>query len=203
MRTTDWVVVIPVKGTPQAKSRMDPSPGLALAIALDTVEAALAAADVLVVTSASAAESFEDIGARVVIDEGGGLNDAASHGLAVENDGNRAVLLGDLPALQPDELTEALEMALRFPRAFVPDTERQGTSLITARTGVAHRPAFGTGSRAAHQDRGYVELDVNPQSGLRRDVDTRTHLREIPPARLGSRTRRILEEYALLVVQPR
>lgn len=196
MRTTDWVVVIPVKGTPQAKSRMNPSPGLALAIALDTVEAALAAADVLVVTSASAAEVFENLGARVVIDEGGGLNAAASQGLAVANSGNRAVMLGDLPALRPEELTHALDNALRFPRAFVSDAEREGTALITARAGVAHFPAFGPQSRAAHQERGYVEIDVDPQSGLRRDVDTQIHLREIPRDRLGSRTRTILEEPA-------
>ena len=71
------------------KSRMGPIPGLALAIALDTVEAAPAAAEVLVVTSASAAKFFEDLGARVVIDEGGGLNAAASHGLAARRAGDQ------------------------------------------------------------------------------------------------------------------
>lgn len=202
MRRTDWVVIIPVKGTPQAKSRMDPIRGLPLAIALDTVEAALGAADVLVVTSASAADSFKDLGAHVVIDDGGGLNAAASQGLAVAKSGNRAVLLGDLPGLQPEELTEALEIALRFPRAFVPDAEGEGTALITALAGAAHRPAFGLQSRAAHQEGGYTELDVDPQSGLRRDVDTQTHLREIGSARLGTRTRTVLEEYALLDIQP-
>ncbi len=201
MQRTDWVVVIPVKGTPEAKSRMDTIPGLPIAIALYTVEAALIAADVLVVTSASAAGSFEDLGARVVIDEGGGLNAAASHGLAAAGSGNRAVLLGDLPALQAEELTDALEAALRFPRAFVPDAEREGTVLITARAGAAHRPAFGPHSRAAHQESGYKELDVDQQSGLRRDVDTQTHLREISSVRLGTRTRAILEENALLGVQ--
>ena len=202
MRRTDWTVIIPVKGTPQAKSRMDPIPGLPLAIALDTVEAALAAAEVLVVTSASAAELFLHLGSRVVIDHGGGLNAAANQGLAAAKSGNRAVLLGDLPALQPGELTEALDAALQFPGTFVPDTEGEGTTLITARAGFAHRPAFGPQSRVAHQEWGYVELQVDVQSGLRRDVDTQTQLRGIPSARLGARTRGILEEYSLLGVQP-
>ena len=35
---TDWTVVIPVKGTPDAKSRLGASAEMAMAIALDTVE---------------------------------------------------------------------------------------------------------------------------------------------------------------------
>jgi 2-phospho-L-lactate guanylyltransferase len=192
MRRSDWVIVIPVKGTTAAKSRMDAMPGLALAIALDTVEAALAVAEVVVVTSASAAEHFEALGARVAIDAGGGLNAAALQGLAVAGAQNHAVLLGDLPALRSAELSGALKAAHAFPRALVPDAEGVGTVLITARSGAMHHPSFGEQSRAKHVEWGYVQLDVDPDSGLRRDADTRSHLQQLH-ARLGKRTRAALD----------
>ena len=70
---TDWTVVIPVKGTPDAKSRLGASAEMAMAIALDTVEAALMVAPVIVVTSGGAAPAFATLRATVVNDAGGGL----------------------------------------------------------------------------------------------------------------------------------
>lgn len=187
----DWTVVIPVKGTVSAKSRLEASPELALAIALDTVAAAGEASDVLVVTSALMAPWFESLGARVVFDADAGLTAAVAQGIAAAGDGRVAVLLGDVPALQSHELAGALELALHHPLALVPDADNDGTVLITALRAADHRPAFGVHSRAAHLAAGYVELDIPLDSGLRRDVDTADHLAALA-SHLGQRTRAAL-----------
>lgn len=185
---TDWTVVVPVKGTPAAKSRLGAAPALARAIALDTVAAAVACARVLVVTAGDGGP-FARLGATVVPDDGAGLAAAVEAGLRSAGDGAVAVLLGDLPALRPEELAAALEAASRHPRALVADADGVGSVLITALAGVEHRPAFGGASRAAHLAAGYTELDVPAESGLRRDVDTAAQLETLAAAgRLGPRT---------------
>ncbi len=193
----DWTVVIPVKGTVSAKSRLGASAELALAIALDTVAAVLSVPerveghDVVVVTSPSIAPQFEALGARVVLDAERGLTAAVAQGIAAAGNGRVAVLLGDVPALQSHELAGALELALQHPLAFVPDADNDGTVLITALRAADHRPAFGVHSRAAHLAAGYVELDIPLDSGLRRDVDTADHLAALA-SHLGPRTRAAL-----------
>jgi 2-phospho-L-lactate guanylyltransferase len=182
----DWTVVIPVKGTVSAKSRLGASPELALAIALDTVAAALAA-KVIVVTSPGIAPSFEALGARVIIDAEQGLGAAIAQGIAGAGADAVAVLLGDVPALRPEELATALESAAQHPLAFVADADNDGTVLVTALRAADHRPAFGAHSRAAHLAAGYVELDIPLDSGLRRDVDTRAQLAALG-TRVGTRT---------------
>ncbi|MDQ1564674.1 MAG: 2-phospho-L-lactate/phosphoenolpyruvate guanylyltransferase, partial [Actinomycetota bacterium] len=188
----DWTIVIPVKGTHTAKSRLGASTELAMAIALDSVAAAVATARVIVVTATTASASFEDLGARVVKDPSGGLNAAIRAGIAAAGSGGAgggpvAVLLGDVPALQAAELAAALALAEQHPLAFVPDADGDGTVLITALTAADHAPAFGAGSRAAHAAAGYLELDLPADSGLRRDVDTPEHLTALA-SRLGPRT---------------
>ena len=211
---TRWTVVVPVKGTADAKSRLDASEALATAIALDTVVAAVSVARVIVVTSAGTGSELEagsgpgsappsgpvfvDAGAEVVVDPGGGLNAAIRAGLeAAGADGAElssgvAVLLGDLPALLPSELLAALTEAQRHPLAFVSDADGEGTVLITATGGAAHTPSFGAGSRAVHLAAGYVELDVAAESGLRRDVDTPDHLGALAE-RVGAHTKAALQ----------
>jgi len=179
---SQWTIVVPVKGTPAAKSRLGASPALAEAIALDTVEAALAVAPVIVVTPVAA--PFEALGATVIADPGGGLAAAIDAGIAAAH-GHVAVLLGDLPALRPEELSVALDAATAHARAFVPDSEGAGTALITSTTD--HAAAFGEGSAQRHREAGYVELEVDPQSGLRSDVDTLEQLAALV-GRLGKRT---------------
>jgi 2-phospho-L-lactate guanylyltransferase len=184
-----WTVVIPVKGTSSAKSRLGGSPELAAAIALDSVEAALGAAAVVVVTSQSAAADFSSLGAEVVVDAGGGLIAACRQGIAAAGSGPVAVMLGDVPALTSGELSAALDLAGRHRLAFVADAEKDGTVLITALDPAIHAPAFGTHSRASHIAAGYAELDLPTGWGLRRDVDTAEQL----AAALGRRTAVALE----------
>jgi 2-phospho-L-lactate guanylyltransferase len=184
----DWTVVIPVKGTPSAKSRLEASPALALAVALDSVEAALAAVNVIVVTSSAIAADFEALGARVILDEHAGLNAAVMQGFGAADTLAVAALLGDVPALRPEELVAALVLAEQHPLAFVPDADNDGTVLITALDAAEHRPAFGLHSRAAHLAAGYRELEIPLDSGLRRDVDTAAQLLDLG-IRVGARTR--------------
>lgn len=181
----DWTIVIPVKGTPSAKSRLGGDPELALAIALDTVSAALAVGNVIVVTPLGG--PFEDLGARVVADPGSGLNGAIAAGIAEGGTGPVAALLGDVPAMRSEELADALEAAERHPRSFVPDADADGTVLIAALRASDLQPAFGLDSRARHLAAGYVELDFPADSGLRRDVDTPAQLAALA-GRLGPRT---------------
>lgn len=198
-----WSVVIPVKGTRAAKSRFGgPEPerlSLAHAMAMDTVEAALAAAgveDVVVVTGSPSAAEFADLGAVVVPDPGGGLDAAVVRGLDALGLGRRprstAVLLGDLPALTPAELAAALASASSVPRGVVADHLGTGTTLLTARAGELHAPAFGAGSFARHVQAGYEELPVSRDSGLRRDVDSSAELTALAAGALGHRTARLV-----------
>ncbi|MDM4762944.1 2-phospho-L-lactate guanylyltransferase [Galbitalea sp. SE-J8] len=198
--TTEWIVVVPVKGTTGAKSRFGGDPArreaLAAAVALDTLDAVSrteGVVAVLVVTSPEGAAALDDSDALVLVeDEPAGLGAAVELGVetaaAMGAPGRGiAVLLGDLPALRPGELAAALAAAREHDRAFVPDASGTGTSLITAADGVAHAAAFGAGSAAAHAAAGYSPLEVDPGSGLRRDVDDRAALDAIA-GRVGPRT---------------
>lgn len=192
----EWTIVVPVKGTRDAKSRFGSSDNraLALAMALDTVEVALTAGRVIVVTTD--AQPFVDLGATAVVDPGGGLNAAILAGLsaaraACDADAGAgaragaAVLLGDLPGVQPSELAAALEAANAYPLSIVADADGTGTALAAATAGHEHRLAFGDGSRANHVANGYVEL-TGDWPGLRRDIDTAEQFATL--AHLGPRT---------------
>lgn len=204
--TARWIVVIPVKGTPEAKSRLgeaEPDRGsLATAFASDTIAAALSAdrvTEVIVVTASDAVITMaETLGARTLRETGhAGLNASIDQGLAEARSRHPlpaiAILLGDLPALRGEHLDNALRLAARHPRAMVPDAAGVGTVLTCAQPGHAHNPRFGGGSRLAHHAAGYVELDIDRTDGLRRDVDTRDDLAAIDPRELGAATRAVLD----------
>ena len=184
-----WTAVIPVKGTEQAKSRLFADSSLARAIHLDTILATLTSNPVrrvVVVTTAQwADDSLSGLDLTVVVDPARGLDAAIHAGIEAAGTGPVAVLLGDLPALDPLELEAVLAAAESMGRAFVPDREGSGTVLITSTTD--HAPAFGEGSAQRHRDAGYVEIDVPADSGLRRDVDTPEQLESLR-GRLGKST---------------
>lgn len=169
-------IIIPVRGGASAKSRLGGPlrAQLARAMALDTIEAALEVGPVIVVTDETMRSDAEAIGARAVPDPGHGLNRAIAQGLAVAPPGASAVLLGDVPGLDPDELRAALAEAAAHDRAMVADADADGdgTVLLVA---TQHDLAFGPNSRALHAARGYVEL-TTPWPTLRRDVDLPEHL---------------------------
>ena len=184
-------IVIPVRGGAAAKSRLGGDPAwrerLARAIALDTIEAALAVAPVIVVTDDTMRLDAEALGARTVRDEGTGLNPAIALGIAAASTPRTAVLLGDLPGLDPDELRAALAEAAAHDRAMVSDADGAGTVLLVA---AHHDLAFGADSRALHLARGYSEL-TGDWPTLKRDIDLPEHLLALSR---GSRTLELLSQ---------
>ncbi|WIE53520.1 2-phospho-L-lactate guanylyltransferase [Curtobacterium sp. MCBD17_003] len=185
--TPDWTIVVPVKGTAGAKTRLAATPEQALAIALDTVAVAATVAPVVVVTHPSSAPAFHALAVTVVEDPGRGLDAAVLAGITTCAHGPTAVLQGDLPALDAAQLRAALAAAAAYPRAVLPDADGTGTVLLTALHGHDHRPRFGRGSARAHRAQGYTELDLPGLTGLRRDVDTPAHLAALGSG-LGPRT---------------
>ncbi len=201
-----WSLVVPVKVLAQAKSRLTGLAGefraeLALAMAADTIAAAVAAsnvAGVLVITDDAAVTALAaDLGAMVLEDlPAAGLNAAIRHGgaysLASWPDRGRAALAGDLPALRPAELAAALA-ATGSRSAFVPDADGTGTTLYAAGPGATFRPEYGVASRDRHLAAGAAELDLGDDvPGLRRDVDTVDDLRAAADIGLGPHTLAVL-----------
>jgi 2-phospho-L-lactate guanylyltransferase len=206
-----WSLVIPVKVLTQAKSRLIGIEGqrrseLALAMAADTIAAAVSAASVsavLVVTDDPAVTDIAaGLGALVVPDApAAGLNEALTYGATLSEatwpERGRAGLAGDLPAARPEELTAALAAAARMGAAFVPDADGTGTVLYAAAPGSEFRPQFGPASRDKHLAIGAVEIgaahgEAGRFAGLRRDVDTMEDLHQAAEIGLGPRTRELL-----------
>lgn len=198
-----WTAVIPVKRLGAAKTRLrgavpaDRHPELALAMVRDTAAAVLTAASVaelLVVTDDPAVgAAARELGARVVADPGGGLNAAMRFGAdeAAGLSAHRVVLAGDLPALRPEQLDEALGRAAG--RSFVPDAAGIGTVLLAAPARWPLHPRFGGRSAAAHTDSGALLLHGD-WPGLRQDVDTVDDLAAVLRLGAGERTSGLLRE---------
>lgn len=209
MSGADWTAVIPVKNLGAAKSRLRGAVAdarhedLALAMVRDTVAAVRACAavgDVLVVTDDPAgAAAVTALGARAVPDRpAAGLNAAMRFGADVVAGlgRRRAVLTGDLPALRPAELAEALGAAGPG-RSFVSDAAGTGTVLLAAGVGVALDPRFGAGSAGAHAaSRARPLAGVWP--GLRQDVDTADDLRTVLALGPGEHTCGLLRDLGLI-----
>jgi 2-phospho-L-lactate guanylyltransferase len=197
-----WSVVVPVKVLARAKSRLaeladGDRRALVLAMATDTVAAALACPAVRVVIVVSDDEhvraAVAALGAEVSADRPrAGLNGAmragAEHAEARWPGMGRAGLTADLPALVQAELHAALSQAARTGESFVADAAGSGTTLYAASPGARFRPRFGPGSADRHRLAGAAELDIHATSGLRRDVDTIDDLRAAAALGLGPRS---------------
>jgi 2-phospho-L-lactate/phosphoenolpyruvate guanylyltransferase len=193
-------VLIPAKSLPEAKTRLtgvsaDVSAHhrLVLAIRADTLAAARAADGVarLVVVTDSPTDPGPDLS---FVQTAPGLNAALAEAAADAagrwpQDGIVA-LLGDLPALRPDELAETLSHAAGTARGFVPDAAGTGTTLLAVHPGVPLAPAFGLGSAARH-GADASRLEAGP--GLRHDVDTAEDLEDARVYGLGEFTSRVLD----------
>lgn len=193
-----WVVLVPMRALPGGKSRLAAASGdaaahrrLVAAIRTDTLAAVAACAPVraaVAVVDTPAAAGAQPP-AEVFVQRRAGLNpalrEAADWAARRWPDAGIAALVGDLPALRPDELAAALTRATGHPRAFVADAAGTGTTLLTARPGIALLPRFGPGSARRHAagaaDLGAAEPGAGP--GLRADVDTAADL--LAAARLG------------------
>lgn len=178
-----WTLVVPVKRLGDAKSRLGVAnrDRLALAFARDVVESAASCPSVqrvIVVTDdIDVEQALRGSGAEVVADPAAGLNAAVRAGALAAPEGSPVgALLGDLPSIRPEELSEALRDAAQHDRAFVSDAAGTGTTLLTARPGVDLDPRFGPRSHAAHAASGAVDITRPGLRGLLRDVDTEVDL---------------------------
>ena len=198
-----WTVVLPVKALPEAKSRLLPASAdpdthrrLVESIREDTMSAARSAqavARVLVV-----ADRPDVPGAFVQTRPGlnAALAEAADYaGRTWPSDGV-AALVGDLPALRPEALAEALAAATRHARSFVADASGTGTTLLAALPGTPLSPAFGPGSAARHAQ---VATPLDAAPGLRHDVDTADDLLTASELGLGPATNAVFASSAVIV----
>lgn len=193
-----WTVLIPAKSLPEAKSRLagasahaDDHARLVQAIREDTIQAAATAPNVarIVLIVDRAAPEGQQATEQVLVQSAPGLNPAlregAAYAAALWPQDGVAALVGDLPALRPAELADALAAAVAHPRAYVPDAANTGTTLLTALPGIDLRPQFGPDS-AVHHGGSAPALDAGP--GLRHDVDTYADLRAAAQHGLGAHT---------------
>jgi 2-phospho-L-lactate guanylyltransferase len=163
-RAADVAVIVAVKRLTAAKTRLAPvfsartRESVVLAMLVDTLTAAAGVASVASITvitpdeAASAAAAA--LGANVLADptpEGHGdpLNNAiaVAEREAAGKFSNIVVLQGDLPALQTQELSEAVAAARHHRRSFVADRLATGTAALFA-FGSALDPKFGLDSSA-------------------------------------------------------
>jgi 2-phospho-L-lactate/phosphoenolpyruvate guanylyltransferase len=181
-----WSLLIPVKRLEIAKTRLKLAAHsraeLALAMACDTVSAALAGvavAEVVVITSdARAGKALSGRGARVVDDRpDSGLNPALAYGL---------------PALRAIDLDAVLGLAASHQVSVVADASGKGTTLLAASSVDAFAPSFGVESRAAHVGAGAIDLSADAAQSVRNDVDTLDALRAAVALGIGPETARVL-----------
>ncbi|GAC1651126.1 MAG: 2-phospho-L-lactate guanylyltransferase [Mycobacterium sp.] len=183
----DIGLVIAVKRLAAAKTRLAPifsattRESVVLAMLVDTITAASAASALQSITVVTpdevAAEASRELGARALIDPTPAghrdpLNNAIAAAEAVvrEETPNIVALQGDLPALQPQELAEAIAAARAYRRSFVGDRHGTGTSALFS-FGIGLDPHFGADSAQRHRHSGAIEL-TGAWPGLRCDIDT-------------------------------
>lgn len=189
-RDQHWTLIIPVKETMAAKtrlSRFDQAARAALALAF-AHDAAAAAADcswvnrvVAVTNDVVVARSLASLGVEIVADQpGAGQNPALRHAASIlrslDDDVSVVAMSSDLPAVRSSDLNRAFGAAGGLSRWFVSDTEGEGTTLLASTAGASFEPLFGPASCRRHRDSGAVELPGDQLERLRRDVDTEAHL---------------------------
>ncbi len=206
----DIGLIIAVKRLAAAKTRLAPvfSPrtreNVVLAMLVDTLSAAARVGSLRLITvitpdEAAAAAAIE-LGAEVLADptpEGHSdpLNNAiaAAERAMAGSFSNIVVLQGDLPALQTQELSEAIAAARHHRRSFVADRLGTGTSALFA-FGAALDPHFGPDSSARHRRSGAIEL-TGAWPGLRCDVDTPADLAAARRLGVGAATARAVAQH--------
>lgn len=205
-------LLVPIKHLAKAKSRLRASPGaarrtseehmaLVLAMALDTMAAAKAAAGVTRVVAVSPDDrvmrAAAEIGVETFREECvTGLNEAlviAARALTLPGtEAQVGALNADLPALRPAELSAALHQSAGR-RAFCRDRHLAGTTLLVAAVGEDLNPRFGPWSASAHGATGAAELRGHWPS-LRCDVDTGPDLAAAVDLRLGRLTQSLMSD---------
>lgn len=201
----DIGLIVAVKRLAAAKTRLAPvfsaqtRESVVLAMLVDTLTAAARVASVGKITvitpdDAAAAAAIE-LGAEVLTDPTPAghpdpLNNAiaAAEQVVTQTMPNIVVLQGDLPALQTQELAEAIAAARHHKRSFVADRLGTGTAALCA-FGTPLDPRFGPDSCAQHRRSGAIEL-TGAWPGLRCDIDTPNDLAAARRLGMGPATTR-------------
>lgn len=194
---SDFVLLVPVKTTADAKTRLGLAADRRLRLRHAFAQDAIAAARHCRRVEVHVVGDGAGLDAPVVPDEGGGdLNEALRRAAArvARPDVGTAVLLADLPCLVPDDLAAALRAAKEVGgRCFVPDAEGTGTTLLLAAPGTELDPHFGADSARRHLASGARRLEL-PLPSLRRDVDTLGDLEAAQALGVGPHTAAALED---------
>lgn len=194
----DTGLIIAVKRLAAAKTRLAPvfsartRENVVLAMLMDTLTAAgrvRALGSITVITPDDVAgAAASELGANVIADPTPeGHPDPLNNAIATAEQAlagsyaNIVALQGDLPALQTQELAEAIAAARHYRRSFVADRLATGTAALFA-FGSPLDPHFGSNSSARHRSSGAIEL-TGAWPGLRCDVDTPADL--VAARRLG------------------
>lgn len=205
----DIGLIIAVKHLSAAKTRLAPifsaplRQAVVLAMLVDTITAASSlggVAHVTVVTpDEDAAVTAAELGARVLADptppgHPDPLNNALLLGAASVAASVSAIVVlhGDLPALQPRELDEAIAAARTRGRSFVADRHQLGTTALFA-FHTPLDPRFGRDSCRRHRQSGAVEL-TGAWPSLRCDIDTPEDLAVAQHLGVGAATRLALAQ---------
>ncbi|MEO8106448.1 MAG: 2-phospho-L-lactate guanylyltransferase [Actinomycetes bacterium] len=178
-----WQVVLPLKGTDDAKSRLDLSRTtrhqMVGAMAADTLTALLATPEVHKVSVLSRrpdplVPSPVAREAEVIVqpERLTSLDQALAwfaHTHAASST-HLAIVVADLPALRPESMTSVLTDAARHHLAMVADASGTGTTILTTCSPARLPTHFGAGSAAAHQAAGAALISGTPDTQC--DVDT-------------------------------
>jgi 2-phospho-L-lactate guanylyltransferase len=176
-----WCALVPQKALRSAKGRLKlPAAqrrAIATAMLRDTVAAVrtVPAVDGVLVLWDDDDDRRVLPGVASVSTRGRGLNESLEYGANVAKalfpGRGLFVLPADLPALTPVELGVCLERASAFSRAYLPDAQSIGTTVLSSTSGVPLVPAYGARSASAHARSGAQRLDSTGLDSLRADVD--------------------------------
>lgn len=178
-------VVVLAKDAHTAKTRLTVERStrqqIAWCLAATTIRTALAArsvGDVYVVTSDQRIATDAEVAGACIVPEGAplGMNRAATlgrrHAIDASPDSAIAIIVADLPDLEPDDLDQVIaEFRERRRPMFVADHHGVGTTFLIAESHIQMGIAFGRGSAQRHQRLGY-EPARRALRGLRVDLDT-------------------------------
>ena len=187
------LVVIPFRADGKSRLPEELRRDVSLAMLGDVVEAAVASADVRVVTADPAGRLVaESLGAVVMDDPDDGQGAAVAAGLE-DADGVCLVVNADLPRVRPSDLA-ALAVPPRLGRVGIVAAGDGTTNALGLPYPEVFRPLYGPGSAArfvAHALRLALDYEELALPNLVADVDTPIDLERLG-ARGGTRTRALL-----------
>jgi 2-phospho-L-lactate/phosphoenolpyruvate guanylyltransferase len=176
------VLLVPQKDLDQAKGRMLLPPQRRRELAVDMLRQTLAAAAgvqfaavVVVLDNLADAEEIADLDVIPYWSGRPGLNESltAAERMVRSKWGDvpLTVMPSDLPLATAELLEQALSVAERYERAFLPDICTGGTTMLFAGPEAPLRPAYGPHSAHAHEKQGARRLINRGLDLLRHDVD--------------------------------